>query len=526
MDLRIFLKSIPGIFIWAVWLPFFFTGCAGLPQGFDRPDSHTLRNTEVTLLSENYAPLIAEHQGQSGLLPLPDGMDSLAARAALAGLAEKSIDAQYYLLHNDLTGHLFIHELIRAADRGVRVRLLVDDMGLWGRTKGAATLSTHPNIAVRLFNPFSRGGSRLAQMVYRFGSVTRRMHNKTFIVDNQAAILGGRNIGNEYFEADPDIEFGDMDVLTIGPVVDEVSVSFDKYWNSELAYPAGVLKERGMKPSRLESHRRELEAFMQEQKDTDYVLALKQSRLVAQIKENRIPFFWGKAIAVYDEPEKISAARDRTDIHLSSRLLPHFGNVREELIIFSPYFVPGEQGVAYLSALCKSGVRVRILTNSLASTDVGIVHAGYSRYRKDLLRAGIELYELDRKLSRKEKKVKKGKYGASKASLHTKSFVLDRKKVFIGSLNLDPRSIVENTEIGVILDSSEIGEDMGQWFDNNVERIAFSLKLRENKDAPDQIRWYRRTDGGDTVYIRDPRTSFFRRLSIEFLGLLPIESQL
>jgi len=526
VDLRIFLNRFSRLLIWTVWIPLFFTGCAGLPQGFERPESHAVGNTEISRLSDNFTPLIAAHPGHSGLLPLQNGLDALAARLTLTSLADRSIDAQYYLIHNDLTSRLFLNALIRAADRGVRVRLLVDDMAMWGRTKGAAMLSAHPHIEVRIFNPFSRGGSRTAQMVYRFGSVTRRMHNKVFVVDNQAAILGGRNIGNEYFEADPDIEFGDMDVLTIGPVVDEVSVSFDKYWNSELAYPAAVLKERSVDLSRLASHRQELEEFIQDQQNTNYVQVLESSELVGFIKGNRLPFFWGKAVAVYDEPEKISAARDRTDIHLSSRLLPHFDNVREELIIFSPYFVPGNRGVAYLSTLCKSGVRVRVLTNSLASTDVALVHAGYSRYREALLRAGVELYELDKKLSRKEKKARKGKYGASKASLHTKSFVLDRKRVFIGSLNLDPRSIVENTEIGVILDSSEIGEDMGQWFDENVERIAFLLKLRDNKDAPDQIRWHRWIDGEESVYIRDPRTSLFKRLNIELLGLLPIESQL
>ncbi|MCG8634626.1 MAG: phospholipase D family protein [Desulfobacterales bacterium] len=507
-------------------MPLLFTGCAGLPRDFDRPESHAIRYTETSRLSENYAPLIGAHPGRSGLLPLQDGLDALAARLTLISLADRSIDAQYYLIHNDLTSRLFLNALIRAADRGVRVRLLVDDMAMWGRTKGAAMLSAHPRIEVRIFNPFSRGGSRTVQMIYRFGSVTRRMHNKAFIADNQAAILGGRNIGNEYFEADPDIEFGDMDVLTVGPVVDEVSVSFDKYWNSELAYPAAVLKESSVDLSRLASHRQDLEDFIQDQQGTDYVKALESSELVRQIKENQVPFFWGKAVALYDEPEKISAARDRTDIHLSSRLFPHFGDVEDELIIFSPYFVPGKQGVAYLAALCKSGVRVRVLTNSLASTDVALVHAGYSRYREDLLRAGIELYELDKKLTWKEKRARKGKYGASKASLHTKSFVLDRKRVFIGSLNLDPRSIVENTEIGVVLESPEIGGAMGRWFDENVEKIAFSLKLRENRDAPDQIRWHRQTEEGETVYIRDPRTSLFKRLTIEFLGLLPIESQL
>ncbi|MDD9302131.1 MAG: hypothetical protein HUK40_07215 [Desulfobacter sp.] len=269
-----------------------------------------------------------------------------------------------------------------------------------------------------------------------------------------------------------------------------------------------------------------METFIRDHEGSAYVRALASSDLASRLKLGQAEFFWGKAVAVYDEPEKISASRERTDIHLSSRLAPHFDRVDQELIIFSPYFVPGKKGVEYLADICRRGIRVRVLTNSLASTDVSLVHAGYSRYRKALLRAGVELYELDKKISRQEKKKKKGKLGASKASLHTKSFVLDRKQVFIGSLNLDPRSVIENTEIGLILDSPEIGRGMGEWFDTHVDKIAIELELRQNQTGPDQIRWHRQEDGKNKVYLRDPHTSFFKRLGIDLLGMLPIESQL
>ena len=201
----------------------FITSCATLPQNFERPESHALTDTGDTLWGRLRQDERAAHPGQSGFILLVNGLDAFVARALMAEYAERSIDVQYYLYHNDLTGRLLTHQLLKAADRGVRVRLLVDDMGLAGRDFSSAVLDSHPNIEVRIFNPFSRNVGRLSQFVTRFGSVTRRMHNKSFTVDNQATILGGRNIGNEYFEADPDIAFADLDVLLIGPVVEDVS---------------------------------------------------------------------------------------------------------------------------------------------------------------------------------------------------------------------------------------------------------------------------------------------------------------
>ena len=216
-------------------------GCATLPKDFDRPESYALADTENTLFGKLLANEKADHPGISGFHLLPNGLDAFVARAVLANHAERSIDAQYYLYHKDLVGNLFSDLLLKAADRGVRVRLLVDDMGLAGRDLGAVALDSHPNLEVRIFNPFSRNVGRASQFVTRLGSVTRRMHNKSFTVDNQVTILGGRNIGNEYFDADPDLEFADLDVMAIGPVAGEVSSVFDRYWNSELAYPASVL---------------------------------------------------------------------------------------------------------------------------------------------------------------------------------------------------------------------------------------------------------------------------------------------
>lgn len=509
-----------------IWIGLLLRGCATLPKDFEKPTSHAFTDTEATRLGQAIQDEKATHPGQSGFFLLGNGLDAFVARAVMANVAERSIDAQYYLLHNDKVGALFIDQLLKAADRGVRVRLLVDDMDLGGRDMGAAVLDSHPNMEVRIFNPFSRKVGRMSQFVTRFGSVTRRMHNKSFTVDNQVAILGGRNIGNEYFEADPDLAFADLDVLVIGQEVRDVSYAFDLYWNSELAYPALVLKGKPPTAEEIDRKRQKLSQFVSEQSDSAYLAALRNSNLADKMRNNTVQFYWGKADVVYDLPEKILKDFDKTEYHLSPQLKPYFAEVQNELIIFSPYFVPGKEGTAFLAQLSRKGVKVRILTNSLASTDVGIVHSGYAKYRKELLSAGIELYEMNKRLTREQREEKKGPHGSSKASLHAKSFVFDRQTVFIGSLNLDPRATLHNTEIGVVLESAEIGGGMGEWFDDNIEKIAFKLELYKGRDNVERIVWHGFDDGQPVTFNTDPYTGFWRRLGISFMGLLPIESQL
>ena len=501
-------------------------GCASLPEDAPRPVSYAYTDTEDTLLGMKRRHEIESHLGQSGFLLLDSGLDAFVARAVLAAAAERSIDAQYYLLHDDLTGRLFIDQLVKAADRGVRVRLLVDDMDLAGRDLGAAVLDSHPNIAVRLFNPFSRGSGRGLQLITRFGSVTRRMHNKSFTADNQASILGGRNIGDEYFEANPALTFGDLDVLVIGPAVKQVSASFDSYWNSELAYPASSLKGKPPTAEQVREEQGQLDEFVAQQVDSPYLEALRNSNLANQLRNGEVRYRWGEAQIVADQPDKILNAQTESRYHLAPMLKPYFSGVQDELIIFSPYFVPGNAGTAFLTQLSERGVRVRILTNSLASTDVSVVHAGYAKYRKDLLRAGVELYELDKQAGTDGEKKRSGLGGSSKASLHAKSFVFDRKHVFVGSLNLDPRSVHENTEIGVVFDSPEIGQEMGEAFDQRIDQVAFRLELTPNEQGRERIVWNRIENGEPRVHTVEPHTGFWQRFSVGFLGLLPIESQL
>ncbi len=512
------------IFLLAILLITF--ACSTLPENVERLGSYAFMDTEDTRLGRVIDNEKADHPGKSGFRLLASGLDAFVARAVLSQQADRSIDAQYYLYHDDLTGRLLTWQLIQAADRGVRVRLLVDDMDLAGRDLGAAALDSHPNMEVRIFNPFSRKTARTLQFVTRLGSVTRRMHNKSFTVDNQVTILGGRNIGNEYFEANPDLAFADLDVMTIGPAVKEVSVSFDLYWNSKLAYPATTLKGRAATASEIDQLRQHLDEFVAKQSDSAYLEALRNSTLANDFRQDRVQFYWGEAEVLYDQPEKLLHAFDKTEHHLAPQLAPHFNGVQRELIIFSPYFVPGKEGTAFLSQLSERGVRVRILTNSLASTDVSIVHAGYMKSRRKLLRAGVELHEMNKKLNKKERQEKKGETGSSKASLHAKSFVFDRQQVFIGSLNLDPRAIVHNTEIGVVFSSATFAKEMADWFDQNIEQLAFRLELRKNDAGSEKLLWHGLVDGKPQVFNVEPYTGFWRRFGIGFMSLWPIESQL
>ena len=408
----------------------------------------------------------------------------------------------------------------------MRVRILIDDMGMGGRDKSIIALDAHPNIELRIFNPFDRDISRSVQFVTGLGSVTRRMHNKSFTADNVVTIVGGRNIGNEYFDADPTLEFADLDVMAIGDVVNEVSKSFDAYWRSSLAYPATTIMKQRPSQDELQKLEENLIAFMEKQQTSNYMTALLDSELSQKIRDNDLTYIWGDATVVVDHAEKLSSSRDANELHLESQLAPYFDSIKKELIIISPYFIPGDEGVEFFRSLTDKGVRIKILTNSLSSNDVGIVHSGYSKYRKALLRNGVELYEMNKKLTRAQRKEKKGVDSSSKASLHAKVFVLDRENVFIGSLNLDPRSFYENSEIGLVINSSEMAQGMAKEFDADIEKESFTLELKVDEDGYEELLWHGYENGDPVTFDVDPYTSFWRRFGVGFMGLLPIESQL
>ena len=506
---------------------FLMGGCASLPTDFERHESHAFMDTDDTRFGKAIQAEKPAHPNQSGFLLLGNGLDAFVARALLAQGAERSIDTQYYMIHKDTVGWLFIDQLYKAADRGVRVRLLIDDIDQGGRDFGAAVFDSHPNVEVRIFNPFGRNTGRTLQFVTGFGKQTRRGHNKSFTVDSQVTILGGRNIGDEYFEADPELAFVDLDVLAAGPVARSVSVSFDQYWNSELSYPISVLIEKVPTPEEIEQRKNEFDDFIKKQADTEYMRNLRNSNLANRFRQDRIVYHWGVGHVIADDPQKLTHDTGDTQYHLSEQLKPYLANIEKELIIFSPYFVPGKSGVAFFKGLREKGVRVKILTNSLSSTDVALVHAGYSRYRKDLLRMGVELYEMNKNLTKKDRKeMKEGGVGRSKASLHAKSFVFDRERVFIGSFNLDAQSRIQNTEIGVVFESADIANSMAEGFDQKINQVAFRLELKTYENGSEKIFWHGLVDGERRVFKVDPYTGFWERFGIGFMRVLPIESLL
>jgi putative cardiolipin synthase len=502
------------------------SGCASLPAHIERSESHALCGTEATRLGQIAQPLLKAHPGESGFRPLQKGVDALLARMVLAEAAERSLDVQYYIWHDDLTGRFFANALLRAADRGVRVRVILDDVGARADDQILLSLDAHPNIEIRLFNPVASRRFRSLGMLTDFSRVNRRMHNKSFIADNQRAILGGRNIGDEYFEAQSEVAFGDLDVLTVGRAVSDVSDAFDRYWNAPASIPVSALLGRSGEAANLDALRAKLAAFVEAQRDSPYVTSAR-SQLAEKMAAGTEGFFWGKAYLLYDDPAKISRAPEDTEGHL----LPQFANlgspVQNELLIVSPYFIPGKAGVAWLGGLVKRGVRVTVLTNSLAATDVGAVHAGYQHYRKALLEAGVHLYELMPNAIEYER-AKRGKGGisGSRASLHAKTFVFDRRAVFIGSLNLDPRSIQLNTEIGLVCESAPLAEHLAGTIEQNLNKIAWRLELIVDASGNKRIAWVETSAEGARQRLEEPEVSTWRKFSVWFLGLFPIESQL
>ena len=502
----------------------FLVGCASLPPPpADRVTSTAITDSQETRLGKIVAPLVAAAPvGTSGFHALFEPRDAFAARMVLAATAERSIDAQYYIWHDDRAGMLLFEALWRAAERGVRVRLLLDDVNTKGLDPILAALDAHPNIEVRLYNPFVQRSARLLGFATDFGRLNRRMHNKSFTADNVATIVGGRNIGDEYFAAGDGADFADLDVLGVGPAVPETSAQFDRYWNSASAYPAaafvGVPGTDGA---------RELEArFAATRSDPasiEYLEAIRKSSLVEEMQARRLALDWAVAHVVTDDPAKTLDQSNRTEVLLFPELMRALGRPERSLDIVSPYFVPGDEGTAALTELARRGVRVRILTNSLAASDVSAVHAGYMKRRRDLLRAGIALYEL--KPLAATARVEESHTGSGGASgLHAKTYAVDGTKIFVGSFNFDPRSARLNTELGVVIESAALAGRLVATFDTVVPLRAYEVRLAPEGD---DLQWIERSASGEEKrYDHEPETSGLKRFGVQILSILPIESLL
>jgi putative cardiolipin synthase len=501
-------------------------GCASLPQNVERTPTRAIADTAETRLGRAVAPAAAAHPGLTGAHTLANGRDAFAARVLLAGAAERSLDVQYYIWHGDTSGTLLAQALWDAAERGVRVRVLLDDANTQGEDDTIATLEGHANIEVRLYNPFPSRSWRLADFAADFSRLNRRMHNKSFTADNQFSVVGGRNIGDEYLGADSPVEFADLDVAVAGAAVADVSAEFDRYWNSESAYPASSLLPPAT-PQTVARVRASWAAVHESPDAQQYLRAISELPLVADALAGRLDFEWVPARVVSDDPEKTLHPPERRDLHMLPKLEEALGPPARELLIVSPYFVPTREGTAALLAIAQRGVSVLVLTNSLAATDVAPVYAGYSKYREDLLRGGVRLFELkgEPPAQKKEKDeehraVGGSKGGSSGASLHAKTFAVDGRRIFVGSFNFDPRSARLNTEMGVVLDSAALATRLSRVFAQQIPRVAYEVRLTEGGN---DVEWIDRTEAGEVRYGSAPDCGLFKRMWSGFMSVLPIE---
>ncbi len=497
-------------------------GCTSVPRPVPKVPSTAFADTADTSLGRAVAEDLAAHPGESIFYPLPHGTEAFAARLGLIRASERSIDAQYYMVHADDTGRALLCELLHAADRGVRVRLLVDDIHTQGEDALFASLDAHPSFEVRVFNPFHYRGARWLDFLLRFRKANRRMHNKSLTADNQLTIVGGRNIGNEYFAATSDVDFSDLDVIAAGPVVPRVSEFFDRYWNSDVVHPITAMVSEPPDEAAIREERTVLEASLADMSRSEYGRGLEELELVRAIRERRLEAYSGNATVISDPPEKVRQPTDESR-HAMSELAEVLSRAKSELTLVSPYFVPGREGSEWLEGFVRRGVRVRVLTNSFAATDVKVVHAGYTSYRSRLLKAGIEIYEMkpNAYVDPPRSSSQGGSLGESRSSLHAKTYVVDGETIFIGSLNLDPRSVIHNTEMGLALESPPLVQRFAGRFDESILDFAYRLGLRD-----DGLTWTTREAGREVVRASEPGVGFFQSLGLFLQGLLPVEKQL
>lgn len=492
------------------------TGCTSLPTLEKRTVSTAFTDTVDTRLGRQLAPLEAAHPGLSGLTPLLDGHDAFAARIALARSAQRSLDVQYYIWRHDLSGTLLFDELRRAADRGVRVRLLLDDYGTAGNDDFLAALDAHPLIEVRLFNPFALRHTRWLNFPLDFSRLNRRMHNKSFTADNQATIIGGRNIGDEYFEAGPDVLFIDLDALAIGAVVHEVSRVFDDYWACSSAYPVHRLLGPPS-PGEISRVQTEADRLRKSPRAQTYLRSVDAPGFVEKITSGALVSDWAKVTVLADDPAK-GLGRAADSGLLTTHLWETIGQPAHSLDLVSPYFVPTQSGVASFAAMAKQGVKVRVLTNALEATDVAVVHSGYAKRRPALLASGVELYEIKSTAKRPVRIFRRG--GRSHSSLHAKTFALDGRRVFVGSFNFDPRSARLNTELGFMIESPLLAREINEAFDELVPQQSYQVRLGPSG----RLQWVTpRADGSEEMLDREPGTTPWQRGALWFLAHLPIE---
>jgi putative cardiolipin synthase len=498
-------------------------GCATtLPTDYSATPSSAFASPERTKLGRFFLSEIEAHPLDSGAMLITSGQEGFRARVGLANVAEKTLDLQYYIWENDTVGKVLAERVLRAADRGVRVRLLVDDIGTADTEFGFAQMDFHPKIEIRLFNPFADRDGRLLQFASDFNRLNHRMHNKAIIADNAMAIIGGRNIGDDYFGIGAVANFRDLDVGLVGSVVRKLSRGFDLYWNSEQAIPISALIDHGLSAQEFEDHKFRLYRWVEELVDFPYTIDRSKDELFARLEAAGDRFVWASATVIYDPPDKLND----DDEEVLDELLELGLEKEHEVVAEAAYWIPGELGLGRARDARERGISTRVLTNSLATNDVNAVHAGYAKYREQMLRYGVEIYEL-----RPDAGIQKPRWwlmaGRSRASLHTKAVVFDRQKVVIGSFNFDPRSMSINTEVVVLIDSPEFAAQVLTYMETGIRpENSYRLALESDESGIERLVWITENDGNEVRYYSDPEVGAWRRFTTWLLSLLPIEHQL
>ncbi|MEL7549693.1 phospholipase D family protein [Pseudomonas protegens] len=477
-------------FTWLLLLSLGLGGCATREVPYQPSQALPARDSGF---AQSIRAQAAPYQGRSGFRLLPNSTEAFMARAELIRNAQSSLDLQYYIVHDGISTRMLVDELLKAADRGVRVRILLDDTTSDGLDQIIATLAAHPQIQIRLFNPLhlgrSTGLTRAMGRLFNLSQQHRRMHNKLWLADNSVAIVGGRNLGDEYFDAQPNLNFTDIDMFSVGPVAEQLGHSFDQYWNSALSRPIGEFLSSTPSTKALDNTRLRLEESLQDSRRQNQALYRQLMTYQTQPRMDiwRKELIWAWNQALWDAPAKVLAKGD-PDPHLllTTQLAPELSGVGKELIMISAYFVPGQPGLVYLTGRADAGVSVSLLTNSLEATDVPVVHGGYAPYRKALLEHGVKLYELRRQPGERGGSgphlFHSGSFKGSDSSLHSKAMIFDRRKSFIGSFNFDPRSVLWNTEVGVLVDSPELAEHVRALaLQGMAPALSYQVKLLDGK---------------------------------------------
>ena len=502
-------------------------GCASRPpQSVGKPASTALDPRE-TKLGRQFMDLSLQHSELSGFYLIHAGADGLAARVQIARNAEHTLDVQYFIFRGDETGTLFLEELRRAADRGVRVRILVDDGDTKPGDEHVLQLDAYPNVQVRVFDPFDYRGHNLVLRNLDFLShksrLDHRMHNKLLVSDNGIALVGGRNVGNQYFQLDPESQFADDDVFVGGPVVQALSKSFDEFWNSDLVVPAGRLGH-GQKP-----YQPPAVIPVKRGSGIDYVARINSGEPYESLISGRQALVWAPAKVVYDSPEKqFIEKREELGRLMSQRVEAEMANTHMELLIVSAYFVPSKNELALLEGLRTKGVAAKVLTNSLESAPSLAAQSGYDKVRIPLLQAGVKLYEIRARLdstrgSGQTREV--SKYG--NYSLHGKLYVFDRQRFFIGSWNYDQRSLHINTEVGLIIDSTELAGQTAKRIDAMMApTAAYEVILPNDAHGHPKLAWVTEIDHRKVTLTKEPSRGFWQKEGENILSLLPLQPEL